>query len=645
MEPADGARPLAGELTRAFRPVVWTLVVVLLLALGHFGVSWWVDDELAGLSAADEARGEAHEATLEQESSLRGYLLTGDPSYQEAYRDARARAEGVETELLRSVAGDDELSDLLLSTWNRRTRWTTEWAEVALSADDVGELGDRSGYVADGMVLFGSYREADAGLATALDGRIDDLRLLARIAFLTGLAASVVVIGTGLVLTFRQLRRTRQHVEQPLHDLLKVVRRVRNGDLSAVAQTSGPAELRMVADELGATTRALAEERTRADRREHELGRLADVAGRVLDYAQEFSSSLELDRVLHAIGRGALPLSGLPEARVWIVEHDDDQVVLAHAVRDDGVPPDVEAQRQRLGESLPGRAAQLGRTLFERDGVIDARQGHEIDGVALPMIAGGLTIGVLELRADAAASLDQTAHELLEKVSTQAGTALEAARMHGRTRELVRRDDLTGLMNRRQLDEDLAAELARYRRYQTPCTFILLDLDLFKELNDSLGHQAGDEFLVSFGALLRETLRTTDTAYRYGGEEFGVVLRESGAEDAEHLLERLRARVLDLAAVEGHERSVTFSGGIREADLSYEDPDAVIRGADQALYEAKRTGRDRWLVSGRDVVSLDDDTTHSSPERHSGSSAAQPRDTATLARGAGSGGRVAPSAR
>lgn len=604
VETPQRARPLAVELTRAFRPVIWTLLIVLALALMRFGTTWWVDQRLDQLLAADQARSESHDAMLDQETSVRGYLLTADTSFQQAYEQAGEQLDAADPQLLPNVAGDSELGDLLLATWARRDEWQHSWAEVAVATDDLDAVADDDEYVERGKELFDAYRDADAALSSALVGRMDTIRDVDRIVFIVGLALTVLATLVGLAATWRQFSRVRRQVERPLRELLSVIRRVREGDLSAAVQASGPAELREIADELGDTTRALAEERTRADRRELELSRLADVAGRVLDYAQDFSSSLELERVVAAIGRGALPLGETAEARVWLVEHGEEEVVLAHATRDDDVEPVIDPQRRRLGETLPGRAAQLGRTLYERGEDVSARLPPEVDGVALPMIAGGLTIGVLELRADTPGPLDASTHELLEKVSMQAGIAMEAARMHGRTRELVRRDDLSGLLNRRQLDADLAAELARYRRYATPCTFVILDLDHFKDLNDSLGHQVGDQFLRGFARLLDDTVRATDTAYRYGGEEFAVIMRQSHADDAQRMLERLRARGAELVGIGGNAQTITFSGGICEASEAYDEAEFVIRSADRALYEAKRTGRDRWVVTG-EVITVD----------------------------------------
>lgn len=609
MDPGARARPLVSEVMRAFKPALFALLGLLVLTLVYAAAQWWITDRTDRLIEADRTREASSNAVHREASAVRGRLLTGDPAAARTARSIRDDAASVDRLLLHRVAGDARLGDLVLDAWTARNAWRTEWADPALAAEDPATLATDTSFLTAGDALLEDYRTVDAVIADRLDQSIDIWEQRSHALVIAIATAALVIAGAGLVGSWRHARRVRRDIDAPLHDMLSVIRRVRGGDLSAALDVTGPAELRDIATELATTTRSLADERTRADRRELELSRLADVAGRVLDFAQDFSATLDADRIVATIAKGALPISHMQESFVWLVEHPDDEIVLAHAARHDGVAPSVGSHRRRMGETLPGRAAQLGRGLYERGGEVSARRPaevDEVDGVALPMVAGGSTVGVLELRADAPHRLDVTTLELLEKVSSQAGIAIEAARMHGRTRELIRRDDLTGLYNRRQLDADLSAELARFRRYQTPCTFVLLDLDHFKDVNDTLGHQAGDEFLAAFARVLSDTVRATDTAYRYGGEEFGVILRECDADDAQRFLERLRARNAELAGLAGDGRTVTFSGGVCQAADMLDESEFVLRAADRALYDAKRRGRDRWAVAGETVVTLEE---------------------------------------
>jgi len=168
-------------------------------------------------------------------------------------------------------------------------------------------------------------------------------------------------------------------------------------------------------------------------------------------------------------------------------------------------------------------------------------------------------------------------------------------REHDRLAEASLTDDLTGLLNRRALDARLDEEIARAERYGTPLSLVVLDLDNFKEVNDQLGHAAGDALLRAVGTLLRAELRTADIAVRYGGDEFALVLpgvTKTGAwAVAEKVLSSLRSMSAENG--EGPRVTATCSVGVASFGETFRDPEALLRGADAALYAAKRSGRNR----------------------------------------------------
>lgn len=159
-------------------------------------------------------------------------------------------------------------------------------------------------------------------------------------------------------------------------------------------------------------------------------------------------------------------------------------------------------------------------------------------------------------------------------------------------------DALTGLRSRRYAMEFLAVEFLRVRRYHTPLTLIMADLDHFKRVNDSYGHPAGDAVLRGVSDLLLSAIRATDVAARYGGEEVLVVLPQNDAEGAFTLAERWRAAVENNAFVapDGRLISVTLSIGVAEYDRGCETPEDLMAAADRALYVAKQAGRNRVSV-------------------------------------------------
>lgn len=166
-------------------------------------------------------------------------------------------------------------------------------------------------------------------------------------------------------------------------------------------------------------------------------------------------------------------------------------------------------------------------------------------------------------------------------------------------REQANRDSLTGLFNRRYLEGTLEREMARCKREGTPITMLLLDIDHFKLINDTYGHQAGDEVLRVFGRLLQESARTEDIVCRYGGEEFLLVLPKMpldiARERGEQLLKLFDGTTISFGDLRIH---VTTSIGIAGAPLHSESAEGLIRCADEALYLAKHRGRNQVVVFG-----------------------------------------------
>ncbi len=153
---------------------------------------------------------------------------------------------------------------------------------------------------------------------------------------------------------------------------------------------------------------------------------------------------------------------------------------------------------------------------------------------------------------------------------------------------LAIRDELTGLFNYRHFQGMLKVEVQRALRYQRPMCLIVIDVDHFKAINDTLGHAEGDRVLAGIAGVCATKIRTTDTGYRYGGEEFAVILPETPGEQAVAVAERLRQAIEAAALIPG--RSVTISAGVAELQPT-EDADAILRRTDAALYAAKRAGR------------------------------------------------------
>jgi diguanylate cyclase len=159
--------------------------------------------------------------------------------------------------------------------------------------------------------------------------------------------------------------------------------------------------------------------------------------------------------------------------------------------------------------------------------------------------------------------------------------------------EMVRHDPLTGALNRKGMNEAIEIEVARMRRQQGHLCLALLDIDNFKKLNDSLGHDAGDQALVHLSKVVHETIRPEDTLARYGGEEFVVLLPDTSVEDAVSAMIRVQRELTRRFFLHNNDKVlITFSCGVAEVGAQ-EDPFEALKRADAGMYLAKRAGKNR----------------------------------------------------
>jgi diguanylate cyclase len=159
-------------------------------------------------------------------------------------------------------------------------------------------------------------------------------------------------------------------------------------------------------------------------------------------------------------------------------------------------------------------------------------------------------------------------------------------------------DGLTGVFNRRFFESKINEEFSRHKRYSRPFVLIMCDIDYFKSVNDTYGHQCGDEVLKVVASTIQMIIRGTDILARYGGEEFCCLLPEAEIDEAHAIAERLRQAIAELVvSYKGQEVSVTASLGISAISDGVETSEMLVTMADDALYEAKRTGRNRVVVA------------------------------------------------
>ncbi|MFL5918649.1 MAG: diguanylate cyclase [Gaiellaceae bacterium] len=189
---------------------------------------------------------------------------------------------------------------------------------------------------------------------------------------------------------------------------------------------------------------------------------------------------------------------------------------------------------------------------------------------------------------------DRDTRTLAEWLASQAAVALDNARLHDVVQRQAITDDLTGLVNRRRFLEALDAEIERARRFDSPLTIVLADLDNFKQVNDEFGHHGGDVVLRAFADLIRSHVRDVDVSGRIGGEEFAIVLPETDCEGAARVAERMRHSLNTVAISIAEERAIHVAASFGVAELTPDQSgEELLRAADAALYRAKEEGKNR----------------------------------------------------
>ena len=215
-----------------------------------------------------------------------------------------------------------------------------------------------------------------------------------------------------------------------------------------------------------------------------------------------------------------------------------------------------------------------------------------------PILARGRVLGFLSLDKVEPGYYNAEMAERLAAFAAQAGLALENANLYAEQQRLAVTDGLTGIANRRHFDVALSRELHRAARTQRPTGLVMLDLDDFKQYNDTYGHLAGDELLRAVAVTLAQSLRSADTIARFGGEEFVIILPETDLEAAHLAAERLRLLIAHLplrpAGIEA--KPVTISLGVSAAPLHATTATALVEAADRAMYQAKARGRNQSVV-------------------------------------------------
>jgi diguanylate cyclase (GGDEF)-like protein len=533
------------------------------------------DDGLRhGLLAIEDSQ----QAVMGTDSSLRAYLTTRDPYFRDRAAElapAIATAEAV----MVAELGHTEVFPRVLELVAAQRRWQTEW----VGALPGGPTGDVGSFVARGDVLMADYRAASTAARSALLATIDTTDRSVRTLQRSLIVVTALVAVGALVVALRGRRRLIQHVVTPVDGLLASVRGIGEGRLVPPAPVDGAAELVALRDGLADMTVALRGQREQAATQAERLQAQTDRLRTIVIMTREIAGTLNTRHVVTSTVEAAVAVT---EGRVllWLLEEDGNDLELAYDSERGAVSP-METPG-RLGVGVVGRSARYAQ--ISRG---DPEAGEDA-AVAVPLVVGARVVGVLECCDAGDREVSGQRLSTVEMLATLSGSAIEASRLHAATQRLSQVDPLTQLANRRRLTADLEAAVVNAKRHSSPMSVIMVDLDHFKELNDRYGHQEGDVVLQDVARTLRGAVRDGETAYRYGGEEFAVVVTRGDVNDAARLAERLRRRVEEDFR-RGDKQLLTASFGVAGLPEHAGDGEALLSEADRALYAAKNAGRNR----------------------------------------------------
>lgn len=492
------------------------------------------------------------------ESALRGYLLTGQVDYLADYRLSREQVPGAMENTSRLVADNREQSDRMqglqalvqqrlhqmASTLQRYRRDALAGARAATDSE-VLETSSSIRSAKARMVDVEQTLLAQRAASTAASANV--LRAIA----LMGIPLGLMVIFAVYRLLVAEIRRRAEAEE----DAVEVHARLREGmaelehksaDLRALSRYGSMLQSCVTVEEaLKLSARMLATLRPGA-------------AGTL--YLMRNSQD-HAEAALHWGTQGAASADALAPDTCWALRRDQPYLT-----------------EDAAGLHCPHIAAPV------KAGVATA---------CIPLSAQGVQLGLLYLSEADASFLQRV--DIIESVAEQLSMALANLSLQERLRLQSIRDPLTGLFNRRYLEESAVRELSRCARRELPLALLMLDIDHFKAFNDVHGHAGGDAVLAEFGKLLTELSRGEDIACRYGGEEFTLILPEAPLEAAMARAEAIR-RAVEAMRVRHLGRElpqVTVSIGVAGFPQHGNVPAALLQLADEALYRAKRAGRNR----------------------------------------------------
>ncbi|MBI4847852.1 MAG: diguanylate cyclase [Nitrospirae bacterium] len=378
-------------------------------------------------------------------------------------------------------------------------------------------------------------------------------------------------------------------ITKPVSELTKAVRVVGGGDLNYTVNIGANDEIGQLSESFNKMTRDLKERTDELERINSELSMLQAIS-------MAAASTMKLHDLFAAV------LYTLASFRIFKIEYkgvifiiDGDRLKLAFQT---GFPEQfVEAHKfMKVGECICGLAAETGKITVSPDCAADNRHTLKYPGetphghIIIPLEARHMILGVLCLYLPVGIEVSEREMALFYTIGSRIGAAIDNIMLYEETKELSLHDPLTKLANRRLMDYVLGTAFAKAQRGESQFSAMMIDIDYFKKYNDTYGHTFGDNVLIEVAKILSKEIRQIDLGVRYGGEEFLILLPDTGLPEACDVAERIRREV-------EAKTGITVSLGVSCYNYKMQEKEEIIMRADDALLQAKRKGRNRTEVN------------------------------------------------
>jgi diguanylate cyclase (GGDEF)-like protein len=329
------------------------------------------------------------------------------------------------------------------------------------------------------------------------------------------------------------------------------------------------------------------------------------------DVAKALTSSLDLDSILQTTMEKMAEYFRPDTWSLLMVDEKQDELYFAIAVGD--AADSLKNVRVKMGEGIAGWVAKHGEAVFSDDVDRDPRFCKRIDEathwetrsvIAVPLRSRLRVLGVIQLVNVDRSQFNEQEVFFLQALCDYAAIAIENARWVEKIQELTITDDCTGLFNARHLYKTLETEVYRSGRFGYEFSLLFIDLDHFKQVNDTHGHLIGSKLLAEIGYLVKAQLRLIDYAFRYGGDEFVVLLPQTSKDQAVVVAKRLRdaMRASCFCTEENLNLNVRASIGVATFPHDARTAHDIIRQADEMMYIVKNSTRDNIGVAQRGVM-------------------------------------------